>query len=156
MLCPTCWTVRADALKSILDNCTVLQELWELSYDESNNTEIRTCIQRVAAQMNTFEFYYASSLAEMILRHTDKISKTLKWNDVSAAEWQEAAHQVKETLHYLCGEMHASSFRNVSQPKQKQSMSLNHAFHLSENGHLAMKMVMLLQSFLTQQNTITE
>ena len=54
VLCPTCWTVRADALKSILDNYTVLQELWELSYDESKDTEIRAPIQGVAAQMNTF------------------------------------------------------------------------------------------------------
>ena len=29
VLCPTRWTVHADSLKSVLDNYTVLQELWE-------------------------------------------------------------------------------------------------------------------------------
>lgn len=28
-LCPTRWTVQADSLKSVLDNNTVLQHLWE-------------------------------------------------------------------------------------------------------------------------------
>ena len=77
VLCPTRWTVRDDALKSILDHYTVLQELWELSYDESKDTEIRACIQRLAAQMNTFAICYAASLAELILQHTDNLSKTL-------------------------------------------------------------------------------
>ena len=46
----------------------------------------------------------------MILRHTDNLSKTLQWNDISAAEGQEVAEHVKKTLHSLRGEMHASSF----------------------------------------------
>lgn len=28
VLCPTRWTVRAQSLKSILENCSVLLELW--------------------------------------------------------------------------------------------------------------------------------
>lgn len=110
VLCPTRWTVRADALKSILDNFTVLQELWELSYDESRDTEIRARIQGVAAQMSKFEFYYAASLAEMILRHTDNLSKTLQRNDISAAEGQKVAQQVRQTLQSLRGEIHVSKF----------------------------------------------
>ena len=110
VLCPTRWTVRADALKSILDNYTVLQELWEVSYDESKDTEIRARIQGVAAQMNAFEFYYACSLAEMILRHTDNLSKTLQRKDISAAEGRQVAELVKKTLQSLRGESHANRF----------------------------------------------
>ena len=29
VLCPTRWTVRANSLQSVLDNYSVLQELWE-------------------------------------------------------------------------------------------------------------------------------
>ena len=29
VLCPTCWTVRADSIKSILDNYSYLLELWD-------------------------------------------------------------------------------------------------------------------------------
>lgn len=44
VLCPTHWTVWADALKSVNDNYTVLQELWELCYDEVKDTETKARI----------------------------------------------------------------------------------------------------------------
>ncbi len=55
----------------MIKNYSVLQELWQLSYDKCNDTEIRARIQGVAAQMDTF-------VAEMVLRHTDNLSKTLQ------------------------------------------------------------------------------
>ena len=54
MLCPTHWTVRADALKSVLDNYAVLQELWQLSYDQSKDSEIRARIQGIAAHADEY------------------------------------------------------------------------------------------------------
>ena len=39
-LCPTRWTVRADSLQSVLDNYRVLQDLWDVAYDESKDSEI--------------------------------------------------------------------------------------------------------------------
>ena len=95
VLCPTCWTVRADALRSVLDNYTVLQELWQLSYDECRDTKIRARIQGVAAQMDTFQYYYATTLAEMVLCHTDNLSKTLQIEDISAAQGQQVAGKLK-------------------------------------------------------------
>ena len=112
VLCPTRWTVRADALKSVLDNYSVLLELWQVAYDESRDTEIRARIQGIAAQMGTFEYYFASSLAEMILRHTDNLSKTLQQKDMSAAEGQGAVRDVRRTLESLREETHARSFWN--------------------------------------------
>ncbi len=38
VLCPTRWKVRADSLKSILDNFEVLQELWEETIDSVKDT----------------------------------------------------------------------------------------------------------------------
>ena len=110
VLCPTRWTVRADSLKSVLDNYTVLQELWEESYDGCKETEIKARIQGVAAQMRTFHFYYTASLAEMVLRHTDNLSRALQKETISAVEGQQIAEQVKKTLMSLRTDAQASTF----------------------------------------------
>ena len=55
----------------------VLQELWEICLNDVKDTETKARIQGVAAQMSTFEYYYAVSLEEMVLWHTDNLSKTL-------------------------------------------------------------------------------
>ena len=54
VLCPTRWTVRAEALKSILDNFNVLLELWDESLERGKDTEMKARIRGVAAQMQTF------------------------------------------------------------------------------------------------------
>ena len=33
VLCPKRWTVRAESMKSILDNCVPLQQVWDKSID---------------------------------------------------------------------------------------------------------------------------
>ncbi len=55
VLCPTRWTVRADSLKSILDNFKFLQELWEEAIDSEKDTEMKARINGVASQMKTFD-----------------------------------------------------------------------------------------------------
>ena len=49
--CPTRWTVRAVALKSITDNFSVLLKLWDESLEVVRETEMKARIQGVAAQM---------------------------------------------------------------------------------------------------------
>ena len=44
VLCPTRWTVKAEALKSILDNFEVLQNLWEESLEYVKESEMRARI----------------------------------------------------------------------------------------------------------------
>ena len=63
------------------------------------DTETKARVQDVAAQMSTFEYYYAVSLAEMVLRHTDNLSETLQKGNISSAQGQEVAGLVKRTLH---------------------------------------------------------
>ena len=41
VLCPTRWTVRAEAFKSILDNFSVLLELWDESLQVVRDTEMK-------------------------------------------------------------------------------------------------------------------
>ena len=61
VLCPTRWTVRAEALKSIIDNFSVLLELWDESLEIVRETEMKARIQGVAAQMKKFEFFFGVS-----------------------------------------------------------------------------------------------
>ena len=56
VLCPTRWTVRAASLKSILDNYTVLQELWEVSKNDSTDPSMKARIIGVQPQFSNFNF----------------------------------------------------------------------------------------------------
>ena len=98
VLCPTRWTGRADSLKSVLDNYIVLQELWEESEQTTKDSGISARVIGVASQMRTFEFYFGIYLGEMILRHSDNLSRTLQKKDLSAVEGQRVAGLVKATL----------------------------------------------------------
>lgn len=57
VLCPTRWTVRAQALQGIIANYQVLQMLWQESLDFVKETEMRSRIQGVSACMNSFDFF---------------------------------------------------------------------------------------------------
>lgn len=60
--------------------------------------------------MRTFKYYYAASLAEMILCHTDNLSRALQKEGISAVEGQQVAEQVKKTLMSLRTDVHAGNF----------------------------------------------
>ena len=49
VLCPTRWTVRANTLKSVLDNCAILQELWEQAQEEVSDPSVKSRIIGVQA-----------------------------------------------------------------------------------------------------------
>ena len=58
VLCPTRWTVRADSLKSVLDNYTVLQHLWEEAESVAKESDIRARLIGVGSQMTSFDFNF--------------------------------------------------------------------------------------------------
>ena len=98
VLCPTRWTVRAEAFKSILDNFSVILELWDESLQVVKDTEMKARIQGVSAHMKKFEFFFGVSLGLLILRHTDNLSRTVQKEDMSAAEGQEVVSLTLTTL----------------------------------------------------------
>ncbi len=55
-------------------------------------------IRGVAAVMESFEYFFAISLAELLLRHSDNLSKTLQSSSISAAEGQKIAEMTVVTL----------------------------------------------------------
>ena len=101
VLCPTRWTVCADALLSIKNNYKVLLSTWEDAVQITKDTESKARIQGVHAQMKKCEFLFGVVLGETILRHTDNLSKTLQAKALSAAEGREIASMVVVTLETL-------------------------------------------------------
>ena len=100
VLCPTGWTVRAEALKSILENFDILVQLWEESLELVKDTEMKARIQGVTAQIKNFNYFFGVSLG-LILRHTDNHSRTMQRADMSAAEGQVVTGLTLSTLKSL-------------------------------------------------------
>eukprot|EP00731_Ephydatia_muelleri_P003123 Em0001g3123a len=98
VLCPTRWTVRAEALHSILANYEVVQSLLEESIDCVRDTEMRSRIQGISACMTTFDFFFGVSLGELLLNHSDNLSRALQASSISAAEGQKIANMTVKTL----------------------------------------------------------
>ena len=85
VLCPTRWTVKAEALKSIVDNFEVLQNLWEESLEYVKESEMRARIG-VSDRMMKFDFFFGVMLGQTVLSHSDNLSRTLQKGDISASE----------------------------------------------------------------------
>ena len=98
VLCPTRWTVRADSLKSIVTNYTAFDELWDSASTLVRDTEMIARIRGVAAQMKVFDFFYGLVLGELLLRHSDNLSRALQHSSISAAEGQVIAKMTLTTL----------------------------------------------------------
>ena len=101
LLCPTRWTVRADSLFSIIDNYFVLLSTWETASQIARDTESKARIQGVSSQMNSFNFLFGTYLGELLLRHTDNLSKALQHKSLSAAEGQMIADMTCRTIQKL-------------------------------------------------------
>lgn len=98
VLCPTRWTVKADALHSIIENYSDLMDLWERSLIKVKDTEMKSRIRGVQAYMPKFEFFFGLSLGELILRNSDNLSAALQTKDMSAAESKSIALKTVTTL----------------------------------------------------------
>ena len=98
ILCPTRWTVRADALKSITNNYQTLQSTCEESVEITKDSEVKARLIGVSTQMKRFDFLFGVFLGEMLLQHTDNLSKSLQKETISAAEAQQLGRMVIDTL----------------------------------------------------------
>ena len=57
------------------------------------------CLNGVAAFMKRFDFLFGVMLVEMLLKHSDNLSKTLQKETLSAAEGQECSSHTKNISH---------------------------------------------------------
>ena len=100
-ICPTRWTVRAASLQSVLDNYEVLFGVWSDALDSKLNGEMRARIIGVDTHMHAFVFLLGGSLGNLLLRHTDNLSKSLQQKSLSAAEGQKLAKLTVDVLKSL-------------------------------------------------------
>ncbi|KAI6658762.1 hypothetical protein LOD99_15087 [Oopsacas minuta] len=98
ILCPTRWTVRAEAFSSISENYHVLQLTWNVAKDATKDTELKTRIGGVAAHMEKFEFFFGVELGRKILNMTDNLSRSLQTKTISAHEGQTLVKITLSTL----------------------------------------------------------
>ena len=98
VFCPTRWTVRAQSLRSVLQNYSVLQELWTTLLEQRLESEMRARITGVKAQMESFEYYFGVCVGELVLNHADNLSKSLQSKTISAAEGQKLAEMTLKVL----------------------------------------------------------
>lgn len=104
VLCPTRWTVRADSLKSVLLNYGVLQELWACAKEDTSDPTIKARIIGVETQFRSFNYLFGVHLGELILRHTDNLSKVLQSTTISASDGNQAAMMTLSTMYSLRNE----------------------------------------------------
>ena len=94
-LCPTRWTVRAACLESVLENWDVLRELWSQSLETKLDLEVKSRITGVRYQMETFDFYFSVQFGNLVLRHSDNLSKTIQKLTLSAGIVRLASLSIK-------------------------------------------------------------
>ena len=93
--------MKAECLDRILSNYKVLYVLWEESLDYVKETDMRSRIIGVQACMRSFDFLFEAMLGELLLRHTDNLSKTLQSPEISAADGQVVAAITVKTIQSL-------------------------------------------------------
>ena len=93
--------MKAECLDRILFNYKVLYVLWEESLDYVKETDMRSRIIGVQTCMRSFDFLFRAMLGELLLRHTDNLSKTLQSPGISAADGQVVAGRTVKTIQSL-------------------------------------------------------
>jgi len=101
VLCPTRWTVKSDALHSIMENYDNLMALWDWSLAKVSDSDMKARIRGVQAFMPKFEFFFGLSVGESLLRNADNLSAALQAKDMSAAESYSIAMKTVQTLRYV-------------------------------------------------------
>lgn len=75
--------------------------MWNDALSSKLDFEMRARIIGVNSQMHSFEFLFGVSLGNLLLRHTDNLSKSLQAKSLSAAEGQRLARRTLEVLKSL-------------------------------------------------------
>ena len=88
-LCPTRWTVRADAFASISENYQALQATWDSAKQATKDTEMKARIIGVASQMQKFNYFFGIEFGRKCLLMVDNLSRSLQATRMSACEGQE-------------------------------------------------------------------
>lgn len=75
-ICPTCWTVRAEFLRSVVANYPAILSVLVVEY--RGNAEATASVRGVHAVTVKFSFLFGIVLAEKVFSMTDRLSKALQ------------------------------------------------------------------------------
>ena len=144
-----CAPQDAASFKSVLDNYTVLQKLWDISKDQASDPSMKARIIGVETQFKTYRTYFGIQLGYLLLQHSDNLSKTLQSNTLYAAAGQRIAAMTVNTLQSIrndeCFDMFWQKIERARQPLDVEAPRLPR-----KHGKLRSDMMMegLSQNFL--------
>ena len=92
------------------DNYEVLFGVWNEALSLQLDSEMKARIIGVDTQMHTSDFLFSISLGNLLLRHTDNLSKSLQQKSLSPWEGQRLAKLTLDVLQSLRDEDHFKSF----------------------------------------------
>ena len=141
-------------MQSVLDNYSVLQELWEELKDLASDPSVKARIIGVQAQFKNFRCFFGVLLEELILKHSDNLSKTLQSPKLSASEGQRIATMTVKTLQSLRTDSNFDLFWRKAEIA-RQKLDVNDP-ELPRKRKLpkSLKMEVLNQNFLLIVNNI--
>ena len=86
-LCPTRWTVRAESLRSVILNYSVIREaLNEITEEYRGNSEATSQARGTMVTMEKFSFLFGVVIGEQLFGITDTLSKALQKKTMCALE----------------------------------------------------------------------
>ena len=101
-LCPTRWTVRAESLRSVLLNYSVIYSaLKEIIEEYRGNSEATSQARGIMAIMEKFSFLFGIIVGEKLFTITDTLSKALQKKTMCAIEAKRLAAVTLSTLNRL-------------------------------------------------------
>ena len=96
-LCPTRWTVRAEAIYAVIMNYSVLCDELEKIGEEACGEASRKSLGIIAI-MERFTTFFGLKLSFLIFSAMEQLSKTLQYKDINAQEVSTAVNAAKRFL----------------------------------------------------------
>ena len=111
-------------MKSILDNWVALQQVWDESLDGNLKPEIKDRITDLKRQINTVNYFYGVAILQLVLRHSDNLSKTLQKSSCISCQGKEIDDLTLQTINSLRSE---SGFKLLWQKTVQQAEVLENS-----------------------------
>ena len=90
-----------DSKGQINDNWVALQNVWNESLDGNLEPEIKGRIIGVKSQMKTFNYFYGVIILQLVLRHSDNLSKTLPKSSLTSFQGKEIVSLTLQAINSL-------------------------------------------------------
>ena len=119
-LCPTRWTVRTEAINSVIKNFSVISsELEQLSQEGTGEIRSKAC--GLLALMEKFSVYFGLKLSHVVFAISEQLSTTLQSKDLTA---QEAVKAVDMALEFFNRQRNNASFDDLYEQTVEESKNL--------------------------------